>query len=228
MRRMSSSLGSPNIGAPSMGVVTDQIERTTSQIQGSVRRAYESTHLTEYSDKLRDNLSTPNAVAFLASALEGYGLLSDIMPIMKLTEIGPISYVKSTKTAVLAPNLFVLLEQGFWAPFTLWLLTSFLLPATVAYFINIPLKAHPSHGYGTRKATTQASAPSMQFDPFVFSIAKGLLAYIVYAQHFQFFNLYSNFTIATVNESIYGGYSGMLTSTGICAAIALYDAVLSR
>lgn len=225
---MSSSLGSTNIGAPSPRVVTDTIERTSRQISGSVRRAYESTHLTEYSDTLRDNLSTPSAVAFLAAVLEGYSLFSDIMPFKKMTDIRPIPYVKDTKTSVLLPNLFVVLEQGFWAPFTLWLLTSLILPAIVAYFINLPLKAHPGPQHGTRRASTQASAPSMQFDPFVFSIVKGLLAYIVYAQHFQFFGLYSNFAIATVNESIYGGYSGMLSSTGICAALALYDAVLSH
>lgn len=66
----------------------------------------------------------------------------------------------------------------------------------------------------------------MQFDPFVFNIAKGLIAYLVYAQHLPFFGLYQHFTVATVNESVYGGYAGMITSAAIGAAVCLYEAAL--
>jgi len=68
----------------------------------------------------------------------------------------------------------------------------------------------------------------MQFDPFIFNLAKGLLSYVVYAQHFQLGGMYQHFTVATVNEAVWGGYANMLTTSGLGAAIALYEAVLKK
>merc|ERR1712000_788954 len=93
--------------------------------------------------------------------------------------------------------------------------------------INVPLKAHPSHTYSTRRAALQHNT-QMQFDPFIFNLAKGLIAYLVYAQHFNIAGIYQHFTIATVNESILGGYFAILISSGLGAAVSLYDAVLRK
>lgn len=227
VQRRSSILASPNINAPSPKVVADAVELRARQFSQSVSRAFDRTHLNEYADIARDLMSTPSAVLALALILEGYGLRENILPFKKFVDLPPVPYARSSKTPVLLPDVFLFLDQAFWAPFTLWLLTSVILPGTVAYFINLPLKAHPSHSYATRKATTQANT-SLQFDPFTFSIAKGLIAYIVYALHFQLFGTFSNFTIATVNESVYGGYGGMLTSAGVTAAVSLYEAVLKK
>jgi len=68
----------------------------------------------------------------------------------------------------------------------------------------------------------------MQFDPFVFNLAKAFIAYVVYAEHFQFMGLYQNFTVATVNDSVLGGWFGMLTGAGIAGLISLYEAVLKK
>lgn len=127
----------------------------------------------------------------------------------------------------MVPDLFLLLNQSFWAPFSLWVLITIALPAFVAYFINLPMKQLPSHGHGTRKASIRA-APHMQFDPFVFNLAKGFISYLVLGLHFPLAGLYQHFTAAAVNDSIPGGYQGILISSGIGAAVSLYEAVLKK
>ncbi|KAI1612826.1 hypothetical protein EDD36DRAFT_464975 [Exophiala viscosa] len=225
--RRSSILRSQMPIPPSPAVVTDAIEQQTRRIRTSVSHAYDETHIHEFSDAARDYLSSPLTVTILATLLEVYGLRAQVLPNKLLTEVPAIPYIKSTKTAISVPDLFLLLDTKFWAPFSLWTLTSLILPAMISYFINLPLKAHPSHSYSTRRAAVQHNA-QMQFDPFIFNLAKGLIAYLVYAQHFNLAGSYQHFTIATVNESILGGVSAILISSGIGAAVSLYEAVLKK
>jgi len=166
-------------------------------------------------------------VSVLAILLEAYGLRGKILPNKILTEVPALPYLTTQPIPVKVPDLFLLLEQKFWAPFSLWFLASLVVPAIISYFINLPLKAHPSHTYSTRRATLEANS-QLQFDPFVFSLAKGLLAYLIYAQHFDVGGLYTHHTITTVNESILGGYFSILISSGLGAAVGLYEAVLKK
>ena len=212
---------------PSPAVVTDAIDQQARRIRSSITHAYERTQVHEFADATRDLLSSPLTVTVLALVLEAYGLRAQILPNKMLTQIPAIKYVKSTPTPIMVPDLFLLLEPKFWAPFSLWSLTSVILPAIVSYFINLPLKAHPSHNYSTRQATLQANN-QMQFDPFVFSLAKGLIAYLVYANHFTLGGLYTHYTIATIDESILGGWFAIVLSSGLSAAISLYEAVLVK
>lgn len=208
-------------------MVTDAIDRETRRIRTSISHAYDETHIHEFSDAARDYLSSPLTVTVLATLLEAYALRAQILPNKLLTEVPAIRYIKSTKTTISVPDLFLLLDSKFWAPFSLWTLTSLILPAVISYFINLPLKVHPSHSYSTRRAAVQHNA-QIQFDPFIFNLAKGLIAYVVYAQHFNLGGIYQHFTIATVNESILGGYFAILISSGLGAAVSLYEAVLKK
>lgn len=109
----------------------------------------------------------------------------------------------------------------------MWVLISMVLPAIVSYFINLPLKQLPHHNYATRRASLR-NDPQKQFDPFVFNLAKGLISYLVLAQHFQCLGLFQHFTVALVNDAIPGGYKTILTSTGLAAAVSMYEAVLRK
>ena len=212
---------------PSPSVVTDVIDHQSRRIRSSISHAYERTRIHEFTDASRDILSSPLAVTILAVALEAYGLRAEILPNKRLTDVPAIPFLKSTKTPIHVPDLFLLLDSKFWAPFSLWSLTSLILPAIISYFINLPLKAHSSHTSSARRAATQAHAQT-QLDPFIFNLAKGLIAYVVYAKHFSFGGLYQHFTIATVNESILGGYLDILISSGLGASVSLYEAVLKK
>lgn len=211
---------------PSPAVVTDAIDRQSKRIRTSISHAYGQTGFQEYSDLARDTLSSTVTINVLAILFEALGLRRQLLPNKRITEIGPIPYVKSTSTSIMVPDLFQLLEYGFWAPFSFWLLTTVVLPAVTSYFINLPLQQLPAHS--SAKRASIKSNPHVQFDPFVFNLTKGLIAYCVYALHFQIIEVAKNATIAQVNTAVPGGYQGMLISSGIGTAVSLYEAVLKR
>ena len=221
--------------ATSPAKITAAWDEGKRRVTQTVSKAYKKTSISDYVEMSRDNLSSPAAVNILAWAFELYCLAGTLMPYKKIGEIPQNQYFLKEKRPFSGPDVFVVLEATkFWAPMLLWLLTSMVLPATVAYFINIPLKAKPAPAHVTRtstssgsgsKATSPVSSPLVS-DWFMFNLAKGLICYFVYADHVQLFGLFSNYTIATVNEAVYGGFSGMLTASGIGAAAALYEAVL--
>ena len=70
------------------------------------------------------------------------------------------------------PDLGLLLSNDFWAPATLWSLTSWFLPLLFSYFFNLTLRSNTHH----KKTTKQYTA-----DPLTFNIARALLAYNVYS-----------------------------------------------
>lgn len=217
----------PSNFPPSPAVVADAFDRQQIRMRNSVSEFYGRTNISEYIDEARDLLSSPYAITAISILIEAYGLRQDIFPWKSLYNVPAIKYATNSKTTVYGPDVFLLFNSSFLAPFTLWMLTSLFLPLMMSYCINIPLKAHPSHNYRTRKATTKA-APHMQFDPLIFNVAKALIAYIVYAKNSPLFGLYTHFTVATVNESVLGGYAGMVISSGIGALVSLYEAILKK
>jgi hypothetical protein len=212
---------------PSPAAVTDAIDRQTRRFSASVSGLYERSQIHEYSDTVRDVLSSPLAINVIVLIVEAYGLRKEIFPSGSV-RIPPISNIKSDESTVYVPNLWLLLYKSFWAPFSLWSLTSVIIPLVLAYFINIPLKTMPGRGHPTRRAAAIQNTPSLQFDPLVFNVAKALIAYLVFAEHFTFLGLFQHFTITTVNESVFGGYAGMITGAGIAGLISLYEAILKK
>ena len=224
--RRASILGSQEL-SPSSKAITDLYDAGKRRVTSSVTTAYEKIGVTEYVDYVRENLSSPAAIHLFTLCFEAYSLRPGIIPNRKMFEFPVIPYITSQKSNAYAPDLFVLLTPEFWAPFSCFLLTSLVLPGIVAYLINLPLKASSghSHSHGTRRATSSSS--SKQFDLFTFFIAKALISYLVYAEH-ALVGLFSNYTISTVNEALYGGYTGVVTGAGIGAAATLYEAVLKK
>ena len=211
---------------PSPAAVTDAIDRQTTKIRKRVSGIYSESGIHETSESFRDLLSSPVAINIIALLIEAYGLRQEILP-SKIAGFFPaIPYVKNDKTPVYLPDLFLLLSKSFWAPLTLWIMTSLLLPLLCAYFINMPLKTSSSHHYGTRRAA-QSATPN-QFDTLVFNIAKAFVAYMVYMQHYTLLGLFHPFTITTVNENILGGYQGVITGALIAGIIGLYEAILKK
>ena len=212
---------------PSPAAVTDAIDRQTRRFSASVSDLYQRSQIHEYSDTVRDVLSSPLAINVIVLIVEAFGLRKEIFP-SAAVHIPAISNVKSDETIVYVPNLFKLLDKSFWAPFSLWSLTSVILPLALAYFINLPLKAMSGQGHGSRRAAAIQNTPSLQFDPLVFNVAKALIAYLVFAEHFNFLGSFTHYTITTVNENVFGGYTGMITGAGIAGLISVYEAILKK
>lgn len=207
-------------------MLADTIDVQTKRIRNSISHAYERSPIHEYSDQIRDMLSSSVTINILAILLEAYGLRTEILPNKLLAEVSPVAYLKSTKTKIYVPDLFQTLSTSFWAPFILWILTTIVTPALISYFINLPLKQLPGHSYNTRRASIKQS-PRMQFDPFIFNLAKGLMAFLVFAGHFRV-GLFQHYTVALVNDSVPGRYQGMLLTSGLGAIVSLYEAVLKK
>ena len=194
-------------------------------MQAQFSNALEKLQIAEYTDAVRDWASSPLAIAMLSLGFEAYTLRQKLMPFKPFTHVTlPRS---GTVQPIFVPDLFVLLEATFWSPVAVWLLTSVFIPLTISYFINIPLKTQPTHNYGTRRATAHAST-DMQYDPFVYFVAKAFIGSLIYSRQFKLFGAFNEVWIDDVNESVYGGYTNVLTTSGIGAALSLYEAVLRK
>lgn len=96
-----------------------------------------------------------------------------------------------------------------------------LLPSIAGWFFNFSMAAATK--------TRRGHAPQYEIDPFVFSIAKMLIAWLVYTPlGWRFFGVVSEYTVATVQQAMPAGTWGMVVSGAVGAAASLYEAVLRK
>ena len=207
---------------PSPTVVADAIDRQTEHLRSSVTEAWERARIMEYAESARDYLSTVASIEFLALAIEAFGLRSEVLPMRYAFTIPANRTIGTSDLPVMIPDLFLLLTGAFWAPFSLWLFTSLLVPMAFAYFFNLTLKA--KHAHATRARSSQTS----QIDPLTFNVAKALITWLVYAQGVGFGGLVGPESVLKVNASVPGGYQGMMIGAGIGALTSVYEAVLKK
>ncbi|RHZ65960.1 uncharacterized protein CDV56_107001 [Aspergillus thermomutatus] len=208
----------------SPALVTDAIDRQTAEWRERINDAWTRSGVQESSSWLRSKMSSVRAVETIVMAVEGIFVMKDLIPIRYLTTIPAVPAINSPEFALRVPDLFMLVDGAFWAPFSLWLLTSYLLPLLFAYFFNISLQTSGSPVPETRKG--HKARP--EFDPLSFNIAKAVIAYVVYANHFTFMGLYSNFSIERVNVSVPFHWPGMLTTAAIGTIGTVYEAILRK
>lgn len=211
---------------PSPAVVTDAIDRQTTIVRERVSDAWTKSGITERSDALRTALSSVKSIETIIVVLELISLSRELIPLRYLTTFPAVDSIATPEFSVKVPDLFVLITGAFWAPFLLWALTSLALPLTAAYFFNLSLRAQTSHSYSTRRASAAASHAT--FDPLVYNIAKALVSYFVYANHFTFWETFSHFSLEKVNVSIPGQWPGLVTGSAIGILTSLYEAILKK
>ncbi|KAJ5105066.1 hypothetical protein NUU61_002413 [Penicillium alfredii] len=216
---------------PSPAVVTDAIDRQTTKMREGLESAWTASGVLERSHALRATLSSLKAVETIVLLLEGGSVLKELLPLRYLTTVPEVPAVRLPAVHIKVPDFFVLLTGAFWAPLTLWLLTGLVLPLVFAYFFNLSLQAAGGNGGShtpARRGRPSASASRASFDPLSFNIAKALLVYLVYADKFTFWDVFSNFAISKVNTAVPGHWAGMLTGTAIGVIGTLYEAILRR
>lgn len=214
---------------PSPAIVADVIDRQTTAVRKSVSDAWGASGLTERTNALRSLLSSVTVIETLTLVIELYGLASTLIPFKYVTTVPSIQGLHTPDFAIKAPDLFVFLTAQFWAPFALWLTTSLFLPLLVSYFFNLSLKAQSaSMPPPAKRGTASRRDAGKKFDPLVFNISKALVAYFVYANHFNFCDMVSNFSIERANSAIPGGWGGVLTGAAVGGIGSVYEAILSR
>lgn len=206
-------------------MVTDAIDRQTTKVRQGLENAWTASGVLERSQAVRACLSSLKAVEAIVLLLEGGSVLKELIPLRYLTTTPAVEAAHIPPVAIKVPDLFVLLSGAFWAPFTLWLLTGLILPLVAAYFINLSWHA-ATGGQNVRRGRSASALAS--FDPLTFNIAKALLVYNVYADHYSYCDVFSNFAIEKVNVAVPGQWAGMMTGTAIGAIGALYEAILRR
>ncbi|KAE8352191.1 hypothetical protein BDV28DRAFT_135603 [Aspergillus coremiiformis] len=218
-----SPLNFPRSLPASPAVVTDAIETGTTAFCQSLGNRWAESGVLENTYAVRSMLSSAKAVQILLLVLEGGCIIHETLPLRFVTTLS-LWTDPLVEISVKVPDIFILLDGAFWAPFSLWLLTSVVLPLTVAYFFNISLKIAQG-GASTRGSSRDAQAI---FDPLSFNIAKAGFAYLVYAKQFDFFDVYSQFSIARVNAAVPGQWAGLVTGSVIGVIGTLYEAILRQ
>lgn len=215
-------LGTSLDGPPmSPSAITDAIDEQTTRLRQHLSDRWEASGMIERSDSLRSMLSSVKAIETIALLVEGFCVLSELVPSRYLTTLPPVEALNTSEIAIKIPDLFILVNSAFWAPYSLWLFTNLLLPLGVAYFFNLSLKAAQS-------SRGRASNRVASFDPLSYNVAKALLAYAVYNNQFTFWDVWSGFSAQRVNSALPWQWPGVLTGAVIGIVGTLYEAILRK
>lgn len=196
---------------------------------------WQKTKVDELKEFVRDNASSVGAIQTLILLIEAVGLqlkTLDTVPTTEWTKSVPV--LNSYNTAL--PNMWKLLTSDWWAPATLWSLTSWVLPLIFSYFFNLTLRSNTRHKSSSRQYTV---------DPLTFNIVKAILAYSAYcvsttadaemagipdatfAQKLGW-GPFSEGTVSAVRTNVPGGYYGLQIGAVVGVLISLYDAALKK
>ncbi|KAF2668753.1 hypothetical protein BT63DRAFT_456394 [Microthyrium microscopicum] len=213
LQRLASRVRLPNSPALSRAV-SNQSTWVSNQYKSLVKQSGIKNKL----PTVRQELSTIKVVHLLILIFEAVGLGQAKYPFgkrnLKDLSFGPIVFPTYD---YYVPNIWNFRQSETWSASFLWLLTSLIVPGAVSYLINLT--------YANPRPKTRRTQPARQFDPLVFSIVKGLLAWVIFplGATFTFGGLFSPATVTNVNAAIYGGYHTMLIGSGIGIITALYD-----
>jgi hypothetical protein len=197
---------------------------------------WDRTRIDEAREWLRENVSSVSAIQTLILGVEAIGLQYNTLQTTYAFDTPASPALRVNSRQVELPDLWLLLTSDWWAPATLWSLTSWVLPLVVSYFFNLTLRSNTHH---------KASSRQYQIDPFTFNIAKAILAYSAYfiattadAQLAGQPNVYvpqnigwgpfSAEAVSKVRDNVPGGYHGVQIGALVGVLVSLYDAALKK
>lgn len=198
----------------SPAVVAEEIERATNKLYAGAGDLYSVSGIPDTLDWVRSTCSSVVGVQGSILLLEAYALQKDIFYWRYAFDLPGIPWFHPTNFAVWIPDLFILLTSGFWGPTILWSITSIFLPLLFAYFYN--LTVHPVKRNGAR-----VQALRYPYDPMIFSIAKTVIAFLVYAAH-RPDGYIDGYHAAVVDGAI--GYRNIITGCLISGIAAIWEA----
>jgi hypothetical protein len=192
---------------------------------------WEKTRIEEAIDAVRENASSVVFIQLAVLLVEAASL--QYQTLQTVTVNPPVAALQSKQIQL--PDLTMLLTSDFWAPATLWSLTSWALPLLFSYFFNL-----------TRRSNTRHKSSNKQYtvDPLTFNIARALLAYSAYSVPVVDAGLlgqpgtilarkpgwgpFADATVNTVREHVPGKYAGLQIGSIIGILVSIYDAALKK
>lgn len=195
------------------------VDQGTIALRERVSTLYKDFGFTEANYNTRDALSTVTSILFCISAFELYHLRKEVLTDRYAFTVPAIGFLGTPDYPVEVPDMFLLLSNSFWNPVLLWTFTSILIPAFFGFYFNLSA----AHQTDRRR---RANGYDFVIDPLIFSIAKGVISYIVYQQGVSLGGWVDPTSVARINSAIYGGWKGVLTGAFISGVASFYDAVL--
>lgn len=196
---------------------------------------WEKTRIEEAIEVIRENASSVVFIQLAILFIEGAGLEWNTLVWKHTFDSPAVSYPKVDKKEVHLPDMSLLLTSNFWAPATLWSLTSWFLPLLFSYFFNLTLRSNTRH---------KSSSKQYRIDPLTFNVARALLAYSAYSLpvadpvlagqpgtvtgRTPGWGPFDENTMLTVRGNVPGGYYGLQIGSIVGILVSLYDAALKK
>lgn len=196
----------------SPSAVTDMVERQTEFVAGQISHYWDESGALSYAEAAREQLSSVIGIHLAAFLLEAYGLSRAVLPMRHAFTLPGFNFLTSLPVSL--PDFFLMLTSDFWSPVAVWATTSVIVPLAVAWFFNLTLHASKKRFYA--------------IDPLMYSLTKGLLSFLVYANGMTFSGNVSAMTIMRVNAALPGGWFGVLISSAIGVVVSIYEAALRK
>lgn len=221
-RRVSEVLSEVDIPA-SPAQLAEVADQSFQVVKGKATELWDRTQIDYIKELIRENASSVAAIQTLILLIEAAGLQWNTLT---MSSISTPDKVKSYNNGqnILLPDFLALLTSGWWAPATLWSLTSWVLPFIVSYFFNLTLRSN------TQRKSSDRQYPA---DPFTFNIVKAILAYSAYQRGTAggidlSWGPFSSSTVSVVREYVPGGYYGLQIGAVVGILVSLYDAALKK
>ena len=207
---------------PSPAVIASHIDRQVSRGKTRLSQVVKNSGINEYTNTIRDNISSASAVQSIAILLEVIGVINETLPRKRIFAIPAIGvYIR--EHPIRANNMFNLLTADFWVPFVFWFLTSIGLPLLFSFFFNLTLKARTS-----TKQVTRSTHPAGQFDPVTFHLSKALIQWLIYTQNATVYSWPSLESKARIENAVPFGHQGVMVAAGLGVVLSLYEAILRK
>ncbi|KAL6704958.1 hypothetical protein ACN47E_007503 [Coniothyrium glycines] len=196
---------------------------------------WDRSRIDDLKELLRENASSVATIQVLILFIEAAGLQWNTLATTPLFATPASWSWYSTNQYVKGPDAWTLLTAEWWAPATLWSLTSWVLPFVFSYFFNLTLRAN------TNRKSSDRQYPA---DPLIFNIIKAILAYSAYRIHVvnpailgepgkvfthdYRWGPFSANSVDVVRNNVPGGYYGLQIGAAVGILVSLYDAALKK
>ncbi|KAK3116421.1 hypothetical protein LTR53_003214 [Teratosphaeriaceae sp. CCFEE 6253] len=203
---------------PSPADVANLAEYESTQLYAGLGDLYTASGIPDFIATVRETCSSVTGVQLFFQIIEATGLQRATLPWLWVFDVKLGRGLWAPIVPVYYPDLFALLTNSFWLPALLYLSTAIFVPAVFAYFFNLSTRSV------LRRNGTRVSVARYTFDPLMFSVVKALCTYIVYARYLGSAVLWDDRVVTTINESMFGGYQGVLFGCYVVILAALYEA----
>ncbi|EDU48081.1 cupin -type protein [Pyrenophora tritici-repentis] len=186
---------------------------------------WDRTRIDELKEFIRENASSVATIQTIILLIEAVGLQWNTLDTTAMFATPDVLSSYSDSPHVMGPNGWALLTAGWWAPATLWSLTSWVLPLVFSYFFNLTLRTN------TSRKSSDSQYPA---DPLIFNITRAILAYSAYRETVNTalvpgaWGPFSESSVARVGNHVPGGYYGLQISSLVGILVSLYDAALKK